>query len=37
MLALETIGIEPAGPLHALDFSGLPKPRNAWDNEKNWS
>ena len=37
MLALETIGIEPDRPLHASDFSGLPMPRNAWDNEKNWS
>ena len=37
MLALETIGIDLDGPLHASDFSGLPMPRNAWDNEKNWS
>ena len=37
MLTLETIGVEPDGPLQASDFSGLPMPRNAWDNEKNWS
>jgi hypothetical protein len=37
MLALDTIGIEPDGPLQASDFSGLPMPRNAWDNEKGWS
>ena len=37
MLTLETIGVEPDGPLQASDFSGLPMPRNAWDNEKDWS
>ena len=37
MLVLETIGIEPNRPLQSSDFSGLPMPRNIWDNEKDWS
>ena len=37
MLTLETIGIQPDVPLQASDFSGLPMPRNTWDNEKDWS
>ena len=36
MLALEKLGVTPAQTLTEADFSGLPMPRNIWDNEKTW-
>ncbi len=33
MLLLDSLGIEPDGPLTEADFAGLPMPREAWDNE----
>ena len=36
MLTLESIGIKPDQPLTTADFSGLPMPREIWDNEKTW-
>lgn len=37
MLTLEKLGIEPDGALSDEDFSGLPMPKNVWDNEKTWN
>ncbi len=36
MLALEKLGIAPAQPLTDKDFTGLPMPKNVWDNETTW-
>ena len=36
MLTLKSIGIKPDQPLDTADFSGLPMPREIWDNEKTW-
>jgi len=37
MLVLESIGIQPDGPLTAADLAGLPLPVKAWDDEKGAS
>jgi hypothetical protein len=31
MLILDTLGIEPDGPLTAADLAGLPLPSKPWD------
>ena len=34
MLVLQTLGLQPDGPLSDADFAGLPMPDNVWDNER---
>ena len=32
----EKLGIEPNGPITDADLSGLPLPKNVWDNERSF-
>lgn len=36
MLVLEKLGVAPEDPMTDADFSGLPMPREVWDDEKRW-
>jgi glutaredoxin len=36
LMLREKLGIEPDGPLVDADFSGLPMPKNVWDNERSF-
>lgn len=35
-LVVESLGLEPDGPLTDVDFAGLPMPNEVWDNEKTF-
>jgi glutaredoxin len=36
LMLREKLGIEPNGPLKDADFTGLPVPKNVWDNERSF-
>jgi glutaredoxin len=36
LMLREKLGIEPDGPLKDIDFTGLPIPKNVWDNERSF-
>ncbi|MDA0997389.1 MAG: glutaredoxin domain-containing protein [Proteobacteria bacterium] len=36
LMLREKLGIDPDGPLNDADFTGLPIPKNVWDNERSF-